>query len=123
MPTHETDPRVEPVGRDKRPRGSRSLDPRHDLYLTGHAGRVGAGLEVFEIPRVRSGQVIKRILNLKGRVGSGQEVVQSHGSSRVESVVFPKSRGLGRVRSRHLKHFVVRIGPADQTPTDLNSKV
>ena len=106
------------------------------------AGRVGSGEEVFEMSRIRSGRVT-RLSNFTGRVGSGG--FQSRGPGRVDSGGsqisrvrsgrimrfsnltgrvgsgrvrrFSKSRGSGRVRSRHLQHFADQVGSADWTST------
>ena len=73
--------------------------------MTRPAGRVkgcsksrGSGQGVFIISRVGSYRV-KRFQNLVDRVGSGQEVSESHGSGRVGSIGFKISRvGSGRVK-------------------------
>ncbi|CAM9124236.1 unnamed protein product, partial [Laminaria digitata] len=51
----------------------------------------GSGQELFKISRVGSGRV-KRVRNITGRVGSGQEVLKYRGSGRVGSRFFQISR-------------------------------
>ena len=88
--------------------------PFFSRLFTGHDPTRGSGQVVFKTPRVGSGRVgsrgfeisradlspVKRLRNLTGRVGSGQEVLKSRGSRRVGSgQKVLKSRGSGRVRS------------------------